>query len=140
VTAYPGKGKSFDQFRIDDADCRQYAYNQSGGAQAAQSATNNAIGTAAIGTALGAAAGALIGSAGGAAGGGAAVGAGAGLLAGSAIGGSNAQASAGNLQFHYDQAYSQCMYGKGHTVQSAAAYPAGAYYAAPPPYYAPYGY
>lgn len=131
LTAFPGNGKSLEQFRADDGGCRQYAYAQSGGAQAAQAATNNAVGTAAIGTALGAAAGALIGSAGGAVGGGAAVGAGLGLLGGSAFGASNAQASAGNLQYRYDQAYAQCMYSKGNTVQTAAA-------VAPPPYAYPY--
>ena len=34
VMALPGTGKSFDQFRADDANCRQYAFQQSGGVSA----------------------------------------------------------------------------------------------------------
>ncbi|MBN3773632.1 hypothetical protein G3N93_29240, partial [Burkholderia sp. Se-20378] len=36
VMALPGTGKSFDQFRADDANCRQYAFQQSGGVSAGQ--------------------------------------------------------------------------------------------------------
>ncbi|HTH44456.1 MAG TPA: hypothetical protein VL528_05200, partial [Oxalicibacterium sp.] len=31
VLVLPGSGKSFDQFRADDMDCRQYAQYQMGG-------------------------------------------------------------------------------------------------------------
>ena len=31
VMALPGTGKNFDQFRADDASCRQFAYAQIGG-------------------------------------------------------------------------------------------------------------
>jgi hypothetical protein len=81
---------------------------------------------------VGAAAGAAIGSAAGAVGGGAAVGGALGLLAGSAIGGSNAQASAGQLQQHYDIAYTQCMVAHGNSVQQS---PQVVGYGAPYGYY-----
>ncbi|KAB0646867.1 hypothetical protein F7R23_32540, partial [Burkholderia diffusa] len=57
VMSLPGTGKSFDQFRVDDANCRQYAFQQSGGVSAGQASTASAVGSAAVGTALGAAAG-----------------------------------------------------------------------------------
>ena len=31
VLVLPGTGKSFDQFRLDDMDCRAYAYQSIGG-------------------------------------------------------------------------------------------------------------
>ncbi|KAF1029636.1 MAG: hypothetical protein GAK40_00403 [Burkholderia plantarii] len=111
VMALPGTGKSFDQFRADDANCRQYATGQVGGVTANQAATTSAIGSAAVGTALGAAAGAAIGG-----GQGAAVGAGAGLLAGSVFGANAAQGSAWDVQRRYDYAYLQCMYAAGDRV------------------------
>jgi hypothetical protein len=36
----PGTGKSFDQFRVDDADCGQFALSQIGGATANDAAVN----------------------------------------------------------------------------------------------------
>jgi hypothetical protein len=130
VTALPGTGKTFDQFRADDASCRQFAYQQIGGAPAGQTAGNNAVGVAVLGTALGAAAGAAFGG-----GRGAAVGAGAGLLAGSAMGANSAQASAYEMQPRYDSAYMQCMYAAGNRVpisgNMVTAPPNGGY--APPP-------
>lgn len=122
VMAMPGNGKTFDQFRADDATCRQYAYYQVGGGGAQQSANNAAVGSAALGTALGALAGVAIGG-----GHGAAVGAGAGLLAGSAIGASNAQASGYGIQQRYDQAYVQCMYAKGERVPVRGHFVGGGY-------------
>src|ERR1700730_7288031 len=89
VMALPGTGKTFNQFRADDASCRQFALEQEGGVSANQAATTSAIGSAALGTALGAAAGAACNG-----GRGAAVGAGAGLLAGGLIGSGTAQTSA----------------------------------------------
>jgi hypothetical protein len=146
VMALPAQGKSFDAFQQDDAICRGYAHQQTGGTSAAQAATNSAVGSAVLGTALGAGVGAALGSVGGAVGAGAAIGGATGLLAGSAIGAGNAQASGGNLQAAYDTAYTQCMYSKGNTVQSAPGYaggygygpyPGGYYYPAPYGYYGP---
>lgn len=111
VMALPGTGKSFDQFRADDASCRQYAFEQVGGVSTQQAANTSAVGSAAVGTALGAAAGAAFGG-----GRGAAIGAGAGLLGGSAIGAGNAQGSAYGIQRRYDYAYVQCMYAAGDRV------------------------
>jgi hypothetical protein len=96
------------------------------------------VGSALLGTALGAGVGAALGSVGGAVGAGAAIGGATGLIAGSAIGAGNAQAAGGNVQGRYDTAYTQCMYSRGDTVQSAptgyAGYPSGYY---PGPYYGP---
>ncbi|WP_423393509.1 hypothetical protein [Burkholderia sp. LMG 21824] len=111
VMALPGTGKSFDQFRADDANCRQYAFQQSGGVSASQASTASAVGSAAVGTALGAAAGAAFNG-----GTGAAVGAGAGLLAGSVVGAGAAQGSAYDIQRRYDYGYLQCMYATGNRV------------------------
>jgi hypothetical protein len=111
VLALPGAGKTFDQFRADDANCRQYAFQQSGGVSAGQASAASALGSAAVGTALGAAAGAAING-----GSGAAVGAGAGLLAGSVVGAGAAQGSAYEIQRRYDYAYLQCMYASGNRV------------------------
>jgi hypothetical protein len=143
VMALPPQGKSFDLFQQDDGICRGYASQQTGGASAAQAANNSGVGSAVVGTALGAAAGAALGSVGGAVGAGAAIGGATGLLAGSAIGANNAQAAGGDVQARYDTAYTQCMYSKGNTVQSAPSgyargygYPAG--YGYPGPYYGGY--
>ncbi len=111
VMALPGTGKSFDQFRVDDADCRQYALSQIGGASANDAAVAKGVTSAAIGAGIGALAGAAMGgheSAG--------AGAGMGLLAGSAIGASSGQASGYAAQRRYDNAYIQCMYAKGDRV------------------------
>jgi hypothetical protein len=91
--ALPGSGKNFDQFRHDDYQCKQFAYEQVGGVTPNQSALASGATTAAIGTGLGAAAGALIGLGTGSAGYGAAVGAGSGLIAGGLIGTGNASTS-----------------------------------------------
>jgi hypothetical protein len=137
--ALPQQGKPFEAFQQDDAICRDFATQQTGGASAAQAANNSAVGSAVLGTALGAAAGAAIGSVGGAVGAGAAIGVATGLLAGSAIGASNAQVAGGNVQARYDTAYTQCMYSKGNTVQSAPSGYAGGYGYTGYPSYA-YGY
>nr|WP_184006881.1 MULTISPECIES: YMGG-like glycine zipper-containing protein [unclassified Paraburkholderia] len=111
VMALPGTGKSFDQFRADDATCQQFASQQTGGVSTQQAAATRALGGTAVGTALGAAAGAAFSGRRGAA-----VGAGAGLLGGSMIGAGMAQSSATSLQHRYDQAYIQCMYANGERV------------------------
>ncbi len=131
----PGTGKSFDQFRADDYDCRQYASLQSGGTTPNQAATDSGVKSAAIGTVVGAAAGAAIGGSSGAAG----VGAGVGLLGGTLAGSSAANASSYSLQRRYDIGYTQCMYAKGHKVPvsgrfaSANDRPDRRYSAPPPP-------
>ena len=43
VMALPGTGKTFDQFRIDDGSCRQFASEQVGGVSANQAATTSAV-------------------------------------------------------------------------------------------------
>ncbi|HTJ96757.1 MAG TPA: YMGG-like glycine zipper-containing protein [Rhodocyclaceae bacterium] len=107
VMALPGSGKSFEQFRFDDANCRQYAQSQTN----PDAANNSALRSAAVGTAIGAVAGAALGGREGAA-----FGAGGGLLVGSAAGAGNAENSAYGTQRQYDNAYTQCMYAKGQRV------------------------
>lgn len=74
----PGTGKSFDQFRSDDYECRQYAYRQVGGTTAQKASQTSGVQSAAVGTGLDAASGALIGGGGE----GAAIGAGVGTYSG----------------------------------------------------------
>ncbi|MCX7187682.1 MAG: glycine zipper family protein [Proteobacteria bacterium] len=107
----PGTGKSFDQFRFDDVDCRQYASAQIGGKTASDAAIDSGVKSAVIGTAVGAAAGALIGGRNSAG-----VGAGSGLLMGSMVGAGTAESSGRILQQRYDFGYQQCMYAKGHRI------------------------
>ena len=126
VMALPGAGKDFSLFQQEDATCRQFASDQSGGSASAQAATNNAVGTAVAGTAIGAGLGAALGSLGGQVGTGAAIGATAGALVGGSAGANGAQLSAADLQQRYDTSYTQCMYAHGDLVQS----PPGGYRAA----------
>jgi hypothetical protein len=136
VQVMPGPRKSFDQFQADQGYCKGYAQNQVAGQ--ADSANQRAVGAAVLTTAIGAAGGALVGSAFGNAGAGAAVGAGAGLGTGAAIGAGNSGNAQYSIQQQYDNAYSQCMYSKGHQVagmplvQDQAPAPAS-YSAAPTP-------
>lgn len=111
VMTLPGSGKSFEQFRLDDYQCRDYAIQQLGGTTAQQAAQSSGLQSAAIGTGLGAAAGAAI-----AGGTGAAIGAGTGLLAGGLVGSGTATSSGYVNQQRYDMSYIQCMYAKGHRV------------------------
>jgi hypothetical protein len=111
VMVMPGSGRSFDQFRGDDADCRQFALSQVGGASANEAAVESGVKSAAVGAAVGALAGAAMGGHQGAG-----VGAGVGLLAGSAAGANASQASGYGSQRRYDNAYIQCMYAKGDRV------------------------
>ncbi|MGR8952313.1 MAG: hypothetical protein ACU83V_07850 [Gammaproteobacteria bacterium] len=111
VLVLPGMGKSFDQFRADDMQCRQYALYQIGGVQPGQVATSSGVGTAVATTAVGAAAGAALGG-----GEGAAIGAGSGLLAGTLAGSETARASGYEAQQRYDISYIQCMYAHGNRV------------------------
>jgi hypothetical protein len=143
IMALPGTGKSFDQFRIDDADCRQFALSQIGGTTANEASIRSGVASAAVGAGVGALAGAAMGghrSAG--------TGAGVGLLAGSAMGAGAGQASGYALQRRYDYAYIQCMYAKGERVPvsgqlmqgpapAANPQPPGVYAPPPPPGYPP---
>jgi len=132
VMVLPGSGKSFDQFRYDDADCRQFANVQIGGTSPSDAAASSVAKSAAVGTVVGAAAGAALGGQSGAAGG-----AGAGLLIGSAAGAGAGETSAYALQRGYDHAYIQCMYSKGHKVpvsgRLTSSSQAGTSYVPPPP-------
>src|SRR5487761_2626017 len=116
VMALPGTGKSFDQFRADDADCRQFALSQIGGTSANQAAVASGVTSAAIGAGMG-------------------------LLAGSAIGASSGQVSGYEAQRRYDIAYIQCMYAKGDRVPVSGQMTPGSAPSynppPPPPGYAP---
>jgi len=132
VMVLPGTGKSFDQFRYDDLECRNFANVQIGGASPSDAASDSVAKSAAVGTVVGAAAGAAIGGQSGAA-----AGAGAGLLVGTAAGAGAGEGSAYELQRRYNYAFVQCMYAKGHKVpvsgRFTSAAPAGLSYAPPPP-------
>ena len=123
VMVLPGRGSTFDRFRFDDADCRQYAQGQIGGTTADQAGTDSVARSAALGVAVGAAAGALLGGHRGAG-----EGAGMGLVVGTAAGTGAARSSAYAAQNRYDAAYLQCMYYKGHQVPTSG----GAMIQAPP--------
>ena len=113
--ALPGTGKTFEQFRFDDAQCQAYALQQIGGQTVEKTAEDSAVRSAAIGTAIGAVAGVAIGGRHGAG-----VGAGTGLIFGSAAGSDASQQSARGSQRRYDNAYIQCMYARGHKVPVSA--------------------
>jgi Glycine-zipper domain len=131
VLVLPGTGKTFDQFRADDFECRQYAHEQVGGVTANKSAANSGVESAAVGTAVGAAAGALIGGHRGAG-----AGAGVGLLMGSAAGSGAAESSGYELQRRYDFSYQQCMYLKGNRIPVSGRFATPSYQqqsSSPPP-------
>lgn len=115
VMVLPGSGKSFDQFQLDDAMCRQWALRQTG-TTANQAATDATVSGAAVGTVLGAAGGAAIGAASGNPATGAAVGSGVGLLGGTAMGAESGAVAQSSVQRRYDIAYMQCMYAKGNQI------------------------
>jgi hypothetical protein len=117
VMSLPGSRKSFDEFRADDAVCRQFAYEQVGGATAQDAAVQAGVGSAVVGTAIGAGAGALMGGSQGAG-----VGAGVGLVTGALVGQSYAGGSYWSVQQRYDNAYQQCMYAKGNKIPVSGAY------------------
>ena len=124
----PGSGKNFDQFRVDDYECRNFASTQIDGATAEQAQVDSAVKSAAVGTAVGAVAGAIIGGHRGAA-----AGAGTGLIVGSAAGAGAAQGSAGSLQRRYDISYVQCMYAKGHQIPTSGRFDGQRRAYGPPP-------
>jgi len=133
VMVLPGSGKSFDQFRVDDMDCRQFASSQVGGGTPDSAAENSGVKSAVIGTAIGAAAGALIGGRGNPA----AAGAGVGLMAGSTMGAGAANQSQYELQRRYDYSYQQCMYARGHQIPGVSGGGTGAPRRAAAPYSRP---
>jgi len=134
VMVLPGTSKNFDQFRYDDSVCRQFAQGQIGAADANQAATDAGVKSAVVGTLVGATIGAAVDG-----GRGAGTGAAAGLMMGSVAGAGAAQSTAYGTQRHYDNAYVQCMYSKGHRVpvsgqlQTAPAAAPTAYTPPPPP-------
>jgi hypothetical protein len=115
VMVLPGTSKTFDQFRFDDHECRQYAGTQLGGQTPEQASSSSAAKSAAVGTAVGAAAGGLM-----AGNSGAGVGAGMGLAVGALAGLDASSSSSYSLQRRFDIAYQQCMYAKGHQIPMAA--------------------
>jgi hypothetical protein len=128
----PGSSKTFDQFRADDFECRQFAQGQVGGTTPTQAASTSGVTSAAVGTVIGAAAGAAIDGSRGAA-----VGAGTGLAVGALAGAGAAEGSGYQLQRRYDTGYIQCMYAKGHRVPASGNFtdsrPAAKYPSTPPP-------
>ena len=134
--ALPGSNKGFDQFREDDGACRQYASDSIGGGTAANAQADSAVRSTLAGAALGAMIGAAVNG-----GTGAAVGAGVGGGAGGLAGIGASDYSASSAQRRYDNAYTQCMYAKGHRVAVSGYGPGvGRTYNYPPRYYAPAGY
>jgi len=115
VMVLPGYGKDFEQFRVDDAVCRQWALQQTG-TTTNKASTEAAVGGAAVGTVVGAATGAAVGAAYGEPATGAAVGSGVGLLGGTAVGADRGASAQWTVQRRYDIAYMQCMYAKGNQV------------------------
>jgi hypothetical protein len=77
VMALPGSGRTFEQFRLDDQICRDFAGRSIGPQTPAGAAVDSAAASAVLGTAIGAAVGAAVDGSSGAA-----VGAGFGLLVG----------------------------------------------------------
>jgi hypothetical protein len=134
VMVLPSVGKPFDQFKVEDIICRQWAGQQIG-LTPQDTANQNTVSGAAVGTAIGAGAGALLGAASGHPGAGAAIGAGSGLLVGTAAGASSGQASGYEAQRLYDNAYVQCMYSHGNQIPSVVRSPRRYYRTAPSPGY-----
>jgi OmpA family protein len=129
VVVLPGAGKTFEQFREEDAVCRHYAQDQVG-ANPEQAAADSVARSAGTGALLGAAAGALLGAGSHDPGLGAAIGAGSGLLFGGVAGSTAAGTAADVVQGRYDISYVQCMYAKGNRVPPPPGTPG---YPLPPP-------
>ena len=126
--ALPGSTKGFDQFQYDDGSCRQYAYDSIGGQTATTAQQDAGVRSALAGAVIGALIGGAISG-----GHGAAVGAGVGGAAGGIAGVSAGEVSGYEAQRRYDQAYTQCMYGKGHRVAVSGRFAPQAAAAPPPP-------
>jgi len=117
VMVLPGSSKSFDQFRFDDFECRQYASNAVGGTTANQASVDSGVQSAVIGAAIGTVAGAALGGSRGAV-----AGAGIGTAGGALAGAGSGSQAARTVQGRYDIGYQQCMYAKGHQIPMAARY------------------
>jgi hypothetical protein len=128
VLVLPGSAKTFDEFRGDDMNCRQFAQAQLGGATPNSVAARSGTLSAAVGTVLGAAAGAAING-----GRGAGVGAGSGLALGGLVGTGTARTAAESVQERFDIGYQQCMYAKGHRVPVAGRFATESWLIRPPP-------
>lgn len=139
VMVLPPSGKSFDEFRMEDSACRQWAESRIGWG-ANDTVNQNIAGGAAIGTMMGAGLGALIGSASGNVGAGAAIGAAGGMALGAAGATAPAHAAGYEVQRRYDIAYQQCMASKGNHVSGVVRETRRVYYLPPPPVYAPWPY
>ena len=126
MSALPGTGKGFDQFRTDDESCRHYAYDTIGGRTPSQSQGDTVAKSGVAGAVIGAIIGGAVNG-----GHGAAVGAGLGVAAGTLAGVGAGDAVGYEAQGRYDAAYRQCMYARGHRVPTNARYT---------PYYGPPGY
>ncbi len=120
LMALPGTSSTFEQFQADDANCQAYAAQSSGVSDPQNAAASSGVDSAAVGTIVGAAAGALIGAASGDAAAGAAIGGGGGLLLGAASGTDAYDTTGYRAQDRYDNAYTQCMYARGHQVPVSA--------------------
>ena len=121
VVARQPPGKSFNDFAKEQTDCKAYAQNEVAGA--VKQANNQAVAGAALSTALGAATGAAVGG-----GHGAAVGAASGAAVGTGIGADSTANAQLTIQQQYDNAFAQCMVGKGNPVDGY-----GPAVVAPPP-------
>ena len=121
VMVLPGTGKDFEQFKYDDAACRQWALQQTG-TDTTKAANDATVSGAAVGTVLGAASGAAIGAASGNPATGAAVGSGVGLLGGTAVGAESGASAQWSVQQRYDIAYMQCMYASGNQIPMPAGF------------------
>ena len=111
LQALPGSRKSFEQFNLDDNQCRSQATAQLGGYSPTDAASQSAAASAAAGTAIGAVTGAMIDGSSGAA-----AGAGIGLLFGAMAGTAASQDAYAIAQQRFDGAYYLCMYARGHKV------------------------
>ncbi len=114
VMVLPGSGKSFDHFRFDDHECRQFASAQIGGTSPDQAAADSGARSAVAGAVIGGIAGAALGGSSGAV-----AGAGLGTAGGALAGTGPAYHSGRSAQQRYDHGYQQCMYAKGHKIPVA---------------------
>jgi uncharacterized protein YcfJ len=105
----PARDKPFDVFVRDQTSCKQFASQQVAGQ--AEAANQQAAGGVLLTTLLGTALGGAIGNSQGAG-----VGAASGAAAGAAGGTAASQGAQGAIQLQYDNAYTQCMYAKGHQI------------------------
>lgn len=111
ITIMPREGKSFEDFKKDDEECRAFAAQSVKDGNAA-ALKEGAISTA-TGAAIGAAAGALYqGGSSTNVGTGAAIG----MVGGAAVGAMGAASKESQAQTQYNTAYQQCMYTKGNQV------------------------